>query len=415
MFAKGLKSRIEIMILRRNQQKALTTWITVGRDKTTYTQKNLLSEGDLQEIPFEGVEEFEDEQNVLIGKTALEIIEQINARLNSPYYSVYCAISSVILFVLISRASNFIAYIFLPILLLASLATYQDDVRRKTTPLFYRFSDKYSERKFEEGINCFSTLGQAKRIWQLKSRVLIDDWKRNAGLESVPIRHITKVGKQKPKFLKTNIEVWGVDCGRTKIYLFPDRFLIFNNGLYDAVLYSKIRASIKDYIHLEQESPPNDAKIVGKRWKNIRRDGERDRRFKNNRQLPEIQYGLITLSHAQLNIYLMISSVEIARSFVKSFFTFLPSSQDPSTSTNVLNEEFDISSLEKDNTLESFEILREAASNGTLLGTKQIAEVLEVSPSSITRKPHAFEYEGFRFTRSGRIGRQIGWKVECLR
>jgi hypothetical protein len=58
--------------------------------------------------------------------------------------------------------------------------------------------------------------------------------------------------------------------------------------------------------------------------------------------------------------------------------------------------------------------LRKAASQGSELTTNEIAQLLGVSNSFITKNPISFDYEGFRFVRSGRSGRQISWKVDYL-
>jgi len=55
-----------------------------------------------------------------------------------------------------------------------------------------------------------------------------------------------------------------------------------------------------------------------------------------------------------------------------------------------------------------------AASQRSELTTNQIAKLLGISASVITKNPVSFDYERFRFIRSGRSGRQISWKVECL-
>ena len=61
---------------------------------------------------------------------------------------------------------------------------------------------------------------------------------------------------------------------------------------------------------------------------------------------------------------------------------------------------------------EHLEPLKKAASQGLELTTSQLAQLLGVSSSFITKNPVSFDYEGFRFVRSGRSGRQISWKVE---
>lgn len=291
---------------------------------------------------------------------------------------------------------------------------YRADIKRKTTPLFYEFSDDYSEKKFHASIVSFSNLAITKSSWRLKSKVAVGDWKRNAGSNSALIRHRSKIGKQNPNLLKTNVEVWGVDAGSIKLYLLPDRFFIFHDGVYSAISYSEVQASLQDLEYVEQESLPSDATVIGKTWKYVRRDGGPDRRFNNNRQLPIVRYGVVAFSSPNFIAYLIVSSLGIASSFTQSFSKVLSSSGAGTKSLPLSDSQFQSASLETDHSLEHLEPLRKAASQGSELTTNQIAQLLGVSTSFITKNPVSFDYEGFRFARSGRSGRQISWKIEYL-
>lgn len=385
------------------KQQVSDTLIKVGRQGSTYQQKTYQATERAYGSTHENSEEYEE---VIVDRSAAEIIDQINRRVKSPYYSLYCGIIAILFL-----------FIFYPLSIVLAVVTYvfyKADIKRKTTPLFYKFSDDYSEKKFHDSIASFSNLTATKSLWRLKSKVAVGDWKRNAGSNSALIRHRSKIGKQSPNLLKTNVEVWGIDAGSIKLYLLPDCFFVFQDGLYSAISYSEIQASLQDLEYVEQESLPSDATVIGKTWKYVRRDGGPDRRFNNNRQLPIVRYGVVAFSSPNFIAYLIVSSLEIASSFTQSFSIILDSS---STGTNPLpfsENQFQSALLETNLSLEHLEPLRKAASQGSELTTNQIAQLLGVSTSVITKNPVSFDYEDFRFVRSGRSGRQISWKVEYL-
>jgi hypothetical protein len=388
--------------VKRNSQVP-DTLIKVGRQGTIYQQKHYQPIERASGSTHEVSEEYEE---VIIDRSAAEIIDQINKRVKSPYYSLYCGIVTIIFL-----------FIFFPLSIILAVGTYvvyRADIKRKTTPLFYEFSDNYSEKKFHDGIASFSNLAITKSSWRLKSQVAVGDWKRNAGSNSALIRHRSNIGKQNPNLLKTNVEVWGVDAGSIKLYLLPDRFFVFQDGVYSAIPYSEVQASLQDLEYVEQESLPSDATVIGKTWKYVRRDGGPDRRFSNNRQLPIVRYGVVAFSSPNFIAYLIVSSLGIASSFAQSFSKILPSSIAGTKSLPLSDSQFQSVSLETDHSLEHLEPLRKAASQGSELTTNQIAQLLGVSTSFITKNPVSFDYEGFRFARSGRSGRQISWKVEYL-
>jgi hypothetical protein len=379
------------------------TLVKVGRQGTVYQQKHYQNIERAYGSTHEASEEYEE---VIVDRSAAEIIDQINKRVQSPYYSKLCGIIAIIFL--------FISFQLAIVLAVVTYVVYRADVKRKTTPLFYEFSDDYSEKKFHDSIASFSNLAIAKSSWRLKSKVAVGDWKRNAGSNSALIRHSSKIGKQNPSLLKTNVDVWGIDAGSIKLYLLPDRFFVFQDGVYSAIPYSEVQASLQELEYVEQEALPSDATVIGKTWKYVRRDGGPDRRFNNNRQLPIVRYGVVAFSSPNFIAYLIISSLGVASSFTQSFSKILSSSGADAKSLPLSDNQIQAASLETEHSLEHLEPLRAAADQGLELTTNQIAQSLGVSTSFITKNPVSFDYEGFRFTRSGRSGRQISWKVEYL-
>ncbi|CBN56122.1 MULTISPECIES: hypothetical protein [Kamptonema] len=387
----------------KKKQQVPDTVIKVGKKGTTYQQKTYQAPERAYGSTHEDSEDYEE---VILDRSAAEIIDQINKRVKSPYYSIYCGIATLILL-----------FVFVPLSIILAVVTYvvyKADVKRKTTPLFYEFSDDYSEKKFYDGIASFSNLSATKSSWRLKSQVAVGDWKRNAGSNSALIRQRAKIGKQNPNLLKTNVDVWGVDAGSIKLYLLPDRFFVFQDGVYSAISYNEVQVSLQDLEYVEQESLPSDATVIGKTWKYVRRDGEPDRRFNNNREIPIVRYGRVAFSSPSFIAYLIVSNLGIALSFTQSFSKIRASSSTSCESLSSSDSQFQSTLLEVNRPPEHLEPLKKAASQRSELTTNQIAQLLGVSTSFITKNSVSFEYEGFRFVRSGRSGRQISWKVEYL-
>lgn len=387
----------------KKKQQVPDTVIKVGKKGTTYQQKTYQAPERAYGSTHEDSEDYEE---VILDRSAAEIIDQINKRVKSPYYSIYCGIATLILL-----------FVFFPLSIILAVVTYvvyKADIKRKTTPLFYEFSDDYSEEKFYDSIASFSNLAATKSSWRLKSKVAVSDWKRNAGSNSALIRQRSKIGKQNPNLLKTNVDVWGVDAGNIKLYLLPDRFFVFHDGVYSAISYNEVQVSLQELEYREQESVPSDATVIGKTWKYVRRDGEPDRRFNNNRQIPIVRYGQIAFSSPNFIAYLIVSNLGIALSFTQSFSKIRASSNNSGESLSLSDSQFQSTLLEVNRPPEHLEPLKKAASQRSELTTNQIAQLLGVSTSFITKNSVSFEYEGFRFVRSGRSGRQISWKVEYL-
>lgn len=385
------------------KRKSFETVIRVGQQGTVYQQKSYQTKVRAHGTTQESSEEYEE---VIVDRSVAEIVDQINKRVKSPYYSLYCGIAGIALFY-INGVLGFLV-------LLVAAALYPLDIRRKTTPLRYEFADDYSERRFLDGIAIFSNLATTHKTWRLKSQVRVEDWKRNAGSNSKLVRQQARVGKRSPNLIKTNIEVWGIDAGSIKFYLLPDRLFVFQDGVYSAIAYDELETGLKDLDYVEQDGLPKDATVVGQTWKYVRRDGGPDRRFKNNRQLPIVNYPIVVFMTDSLTAYLIVSSHQVADAFTQSFMRLLNVSG-VSVGSGAAVEIASHASLPQENiSIDAFQPLIDASDRGLTLSTSQLAELLSISNSVITKNSHSFEYEGFRFTRAGKLGRQIAWKVEKL-
>jgi len=62
------------------------------------------------------------------------------------------------------------------------------------------------------------------------------------------------------------------------------------------VEYRDLRFSIEDAPFIETGNYPYEAKVIGKTWHYVNKHGGPDRRFKDNKEFPVVEYELITLS-----------------------------------------------------------------------------------------------------------------------
>src|SRR5262249_29167615 len=159
-------------------------------------------------------------------------------------------------------------------------------------------------------------------------------WKRNAGASSLITRRNASVGVLAPPFIETNVVIWGIDAGESKLYFFPDHLFVLQNDEYGAVSYDSLTMDFSPSRFIEDDFVPSDAQTVGSTWKYVRRDGGPDRRFSNNRQLPIALYAHLGIKSATgLNIHLQVSSLSMAQQ-VAEFFTRSHSGSSEKKSSN---------------------------------------------------------------------------------
>jgi hypothetical protein len=84
--------------------------------------------------------------------------------------------------------------------------------------------------------------------------------------------------------------------GRHSIHLLPDRLLVREGKAWYGLPYSIISASGATQRFIESGSIPRDSRQVDTTWQYVNVKGGPDRRYKDNRQLPVMEYGRLTLT-----------------------------------------------------------------------------------------------------------------------
>jgi hypothetical protein len=195
------------------------------------------------------------------------------------------------------------------------------DSRKRTTPLFYELGEP-AERRFAEIQHACAALAEAHRVWRIRSAERQTDWKRHAGASTSVEREQVRAGRMNAPYIATNVETWGIDCGRTKLFFFPDHLFVFEGGTFGAVSYESLGIKTAESRFIEDDRVPSDATVVGQTWQYVRRDGGPDLRFANNRQLPVALYGSTVFTSPQgLNIYLEVSNIAAASRFAERLAT----------------------------------------------------------------------------------------------
>lgn len=96
--------------------------------------------------------------------------------------------------------------------------------------------------------------------------------------------------------LATNIAVPSLHARKRSVYFLPDRILIRDGRRYADMPYRGCRITGTATRFIEEGAVPRDAERIGTTWKYVNKGGGPDRRYKNNRQLPVMRYGELTLT-----------------------------------------------------------------------------------------------------------------------
>ncbi len=93
-----------------------------------------------------------------------------------------------------------------------------------------------------------------------------------------------------PGVIKTNIDLPSIVGGKQSVYFFPDVILITEGNHAGAISYEELGICWNSTVFVEDDGVPPDAQVVGHTWQYVNKAGGPDRRFNNNRQIPQVLY-----------------------------------------------------------------------------------------------------------------------------
>jgi DNA polymerase-3 subunit epsilon len=170
---------------------------------------------------------------------------------------------------------------------------------RRSVVVFYQVDDEPAVR-FDHLAAAHHFTRQAQRAWHVEARGdLTTPYQRkvNAGASSVIRRSAATLTVDGPPVLVTNIAVPSLNTRNRSVYFLPDRALVRQGKDYAELPYVSLHVSVTPQRFIEDGPTPTDSQMVDTTWQYANVNGGPDRRFKNNRQLPVMLYGRLTLSN----------------------------------------------------------------------------------------------------------------------
>jgi hypothetical protein len=172
---------------------------------------------------------------------------------------------------------------------------YRWNRERRTARLIYDVDDQELVYRLAVCNAAGEALSKPLCLWHVYSSESTADWKRNAGAGALIRRTRTACRVGSLSRIELNIDPWGVAVGPQQLLFLPDRVLVHEGGRFAALPYEALVSRYETTRFIEEDAVPRDAKQVDTTWRFVNRSGGPDRRFNNNRQLPVMEYGRLTL------------------------------------------------------------------------------------------------------------------------
>lgn len=172
-------------------------------------------------------------------------------------------------------------------------------------------------------LEAFDQLANSEGSWALKTSQRIDRVKARSMSNTVVDRNATRLARRTDPLVDTADLPLSlpVQNGRSTAYFYPGFVLVVDVGRSDFAIIDlkELDINYASVRFTESERVPQDARLVGKVWAKSNKDGSRDRRFKDNRELPVMLYGELGLTTSTgLNEAFMFSRSETCEAFVRA-------------------------------------------------------------------------------------------------
>ncbi len=166
------------------------------------------------------------------------------------------------------------------------------DKKRMTLEINYEFTDDLAQ-VHSDFLKAFGQICASKKVWQYLHSERVNDRRRNAGAGNSVTRVAiggVSLNRKPSAHLVTNVSIPYLGLRNTELYFFPERLVIRRNGQFASVFYKNLHLTSREPYFIEDGSVPSDATIVGHTWQYVNKNGSPDRRFSNNRQIPQCLY-----------------------------------------------------------------------------------------------------------------------------
>jgi hypothetical protein len=185
--------------------------------------------------------------------------------------------------------------------------------------------DQELSQRWEALKSAFESLQTCHRKWDITASRATDKLKERTSAEAnvarSPIRlsegEIPNVHSDRPALRFENAN--GPD-----LFLYPGFFMLLPENGLPGILNVQELQSLFDEAHFqEQEGVPQDGQVIGQTWFKANKDGSRDKRFKDNFQIPVVKYGHLTLrSSTGVQEVFMFSDFTKSEAFAKALDSY---------------------------------------------------------------------------------------------
>lgn len=180
---------------------------------------------------------------------------------------------------------------------------------------------------WDEATYYFQELFQCCKIWDLTSRQDTDKFRqRTIADESLERKLITTRVHKSLDFIKSDVDnLYLPNLNGADIYIYPTFIILFKDykkfSIHDL---QNVKVSAQASLFQEEQGVPKDSEVVEYTYKYTNKNGQPDKRFNNNYEIPVVRYGDFKLrSDSGINERYQFSDFNKFADFAKALTNYL--------------------------------------------------------------------------------------------
>lgn len=181
--------------------------------------------------------------------------------------------------------------------------------------------DETIKIKYEQLINSFKELVLVEKIWDITRGESNDRAVTRSAASRSIVRKETTFGFSDLDDIKFDRQaLFFKNINGADLYFYPNFLVMKNKKDFAVIGFNELEFNHNSINFIEEGNIPSDTKIIDYTWLKVNKNGAPDKRFKDNRQIPIVEYGVITLKTTTgLNEEYQFSNLNACQTFGINF------------------------------------------------------------------------------------------------
>lgn len=185
--------------------------------------------------------------------------------------------------------------------------------------------DEEMKAQYERLFQSFEQLCNAEKIWDITSSHANDQFTtRSSAAYSVVRREVKFKIAELPEINSKIPALMWQNANGADLYFYPNFMVVWNNKHHFAIVgYNELDISYSTTRFIEEDRVPKDTVVVDQTWYKVNKNGQPDKRFKDNYRIPVVAYGNLEMRTATgLNERYLFSSDANTAIFNREFLEY---------------------------------------------------------------------------------------------